>query len=143
MKSSLYRPVAWRIAAASLLLACAISASAQNKNASEAGALPSQPSIQRQPESLNTGNKNTAPTKPAGDTGKGQSDQPAKGGDPNKKEEQEQKASPVMIKSASNAAKPAPKADQNPPAPIDQVALGDRLRVVVSDRKALVGEPPD
>src|ERR1044072_6789223 len=125
MKSSLYRPVAWRFAAAFLRLACAISESAQNKNASEAGAPPTQPSTQRKPESLDTGNKNTAPTKPTGDTGQGQSDQPGKGADPTKKGGEEQMASPLTINSASNAAKPAPKADQNPRAPIDQVALGD------------------
>ena len=148
MKPSLYRPAAWRVAIAFLMLACAISASAQNKNASEAGATPTQPATQRQAESQDTGNKNTAPAQPSGTAAKGQGDQAAKGADPNKadpnkKEGQEQKASPVTIKSASNAAKPAPRADQNPPAAIDQVALGDRLRVVVSDRKALVGEPAD
>jgi hypothetical protein len=144
MNPSLNRPLAWRIVIAFLLLACAISASAQNKNASDAGAAASQ----RQAESQETSNKNAAPTKPAGETAKGQNAQSVKGDDPNKpdptkKDGSEAKAPPPTIISASNAAKPAPKSDQNQPASPDQIALGDRLRVLVSDRKAVVGEPPD
>src|SRR5689334_21021956 len=142
MNPPLHRPLAWRLAIAFILIFCAISASAQNKNASAAGGTAGQSASDRQADAQDSPDKKTAATQPSGGAAKTQGEQATKGADANKADptkKEEQKTAPVTIKSVSNAAKPA----QSQPASVDQVALGDRLRVVVSDRKSLIGEPAD
>src|SRR5689334_10434307 len=102
MKPSLHRPLAWHLAIAFLLLACAISASAQNKNASPAGAPPNPGATEGQVKPPDAGNKNASPAQPSGGAANSQSTDPEKGGPA--------PTSPaITITSVSNAANPAPK----------------------------------